>query len=132
SKCVEQQIGNSFAIVTEHAGVGAVEKGRQMQAQIVAAALLEFSEEVRRPIRFALCVVDLVGIIEEGTETASLVLCNRILIQGGVEACEVGAKGGSGKMVEREALATGRGAFDHFAVRALKESVERPVAAVCR
>ena len=124
---LEEQIREGFAIVREHArahvaALGAEER-REVPAQVVAAAFLEFGEEARRPIGLAGRVIDFIRIVEERAKAAETTSCERAIERQQVLFDRVGRE-----MVDDQALASGRGALDQLAVPAGEEGVQRPTA----
>ena len=124
---LEEQIRDGFAIVREHArahvGVTATEERREMPAEIVAAAFLEFGEEARRPIGLASRVIDFIGVVEERAKAAETMSRERAIERQQILSDRVGRE-----MVDDEALTPGRGALDQFPVPAGEEGVECPTA----
>src|SRR5262245_15231306 len=94
-----------------------------MLAEVVSAAALEFGEELRRPVRFAVGVVYFVRVVEERPKRFYIAPGERL-----VEFAQVIFERRGREMIDHVSLAARRGAFDHLPMPTLKDCVERPFA----
>ena len=124
---LQHQVGDRFAVIRNDTGVHLLgvtaEKRRELLAQIITAAAGELFEEARCPIGLALRIIDLVGVAEIRAQPVDVVSG-----VGRVERLQVVAQRCFRQVIDDEALGARAGPLDQFAMPALKQRIERPVA----
>src|SRR5262245_8933284 len=92
-----------------------------MPAKIVAAPLLELSEEARRPVGLSCRIVDLIGIVEERAKAAKTVSAERPIEREQILLDRVGRE-----VIDDEPFSARCRAFHELAVPCAEQRVKSP------